>query len=128
MQLFHRISSLAVLGAALSLAIPGSSLNWPHRLVYGQTAKVQSASGRITSIEGNTFSLKTATTRNGSTKSEGDGGQAVLTFTIDQDTDVDGKIAVGAEANVTYRQEDGNNIAVSVRVVKQPSSPQSSVL
>lgn len=128
MQLFYRISSLAILGAALSLSVGNYSPKSPHASLYGQTVKVQSASGRITSVEGNTFTLKTAASRNSAAKSDGRGDQTVLTFAVDQDTDVDGKIAVGAEANVTYRQEDGNNIAVSVRVVQQPSSPHSFVL
>jgi len=31
---------------------------------------------------------------------------------------VDGKLKVGASADVTYRQESGNNIAISVHVVQ----------
>jgi hypothetical protein len=39
-----------------------------------------------------------------------------MTFMIDKNTTVDGKLKVGANADVTYREEGGNNIAVSVRV------------
>ena len=39
-----------------------------------------------------------------------------MTFTIDKNTTVDGKLKVGANADVTYRQEGGNNIAISVHV------------
>jgi Cu/Ag efflux protein CusF len=39
-----------------------------------------------------------------------------MTFTIDKNTTIDGKLKVGASADVTYRQEGGNNIAISVRV------------
>jgi hypothetical protein len=39
-----------------------------------------------------------------------------MTFTIDDNTTVSGKLAVGASADVTYRSQGGQNIAVSVRV------------
>jgi hypothetical protein len=40
-----------------------------------------------------------------------------LTFLITPDTVIDGKLKVGASANVVYRPDDkGNNVAVSVTV------------
>jgi hypothetical protein len=39
-----------------------------------------------------------------------------MTFQIDKNTTVDGKLKVGANADVTYRQDGGSNIAISVHV------------
>lgn len=86
-----------------------------------QAAEVQSASGRITSVQGNTFTLETPQAQNNSGNQFLQDDQKVITLMIDQNTAVDGKIEVGADANVTYQQQDGNNIAVSVHIVKQPS-------
>jgi hypothetical protein len=35
---------------------------------------------------------------------------------IDKNTTVEGSLKVGSNADVTYRQENGTNIAISVRV------------
>jgi len=85
-----------------------------------QTANVQSASGRITAVQGNTFTLEHSSPPQRS-ETEQSSNPKTLTLTIDQDTDVYGRIAVGAQATVTYRIEGGNNIAVSVRITQQPS-------
>jgi hypothetical protein len=79
-----------------------------------QTAQLQSASGRIASVQGNTFTLEPQKSQ--SSNREQAQQEKALTFTIDQSTTVEGKIEVGANADVTYRQQAGNNIAVSVRV------------
>ena len=39
-----------------------------------------------------------------------------MAFTIDKNTTVDGKLKVGSSADVTYRQDNGTNIAISVHV------------
>lgn len=86
-----------------------------------QTAQVESVSGRITSVEGNTFTLEAPQSRNSGARNFQQDAQKVMTFTIDQNTTVEGKIEIGASADVTYRVQDGNNIAVSVRI----AAPQS---
>jgi hypothetical protein len=113
----------AVAAASCSLPVAWSV---PHQRVLGppyvqdQTAQVESVCGRITSVEGNTFTLETPRSQNPSARSFQQDAQKVMTFTVDQNTTVEGKIEVGASADVTYRVQDGNNIAVSVRV----ASPQ----
>lgn len=43
-----------------------------------------------------------------------------MTFVIDQNTAIDGKLEVGKTANVAYRQDaNGDNVAVSVRVTPE---------
>jgi hypothetical protein len=39
-----------------------------------------------------------------------------MTFQIDKNTTIEGTLKVGANADVTYRQEKGANIAISVHV------------
>jgi hypothetical protein len=42
--------------------------------------------------------------------------QKSMTFQIDKNTTVDGKLKVGANADVTYREDGGKLVAISVRV------------
>jgi len=39
-----------------------------------------------------------------------------MKFVMDKNTTVDGKLQVGANADVTYREDSGKNLAISVRV------------
>jgi len=39
-----------------------------------------------------------------------------MKFQIDKNTGIEGSLKVGASADVTYRQEKGANIAISVHV------------
>jgi hypothetical protein len=113
MHSYRKFLSCAVLaGAAL---VPATRRVPAPRIGMAASAapKVQSASGRITAVQANTFTLRIA--------QSGSDQTGVLIVTIDQDTNVKGQIEVGADASVTYRQEDGNNIAVSVSVVQHPS-------
>jgi hypothetical protein len=86
-----------------------------------QTAQLESVSGRITSVQGNTFTLETPQSQNSGAHEFQRDSQKVMTFTVDQNTTVEGKIEVGANADVTYREQDGNDIAVSVRASPPPS-------
>lgn len=72
-----------------------------------QTTAVESITGRITAVAGNTFTIEVSSSDQQAKK--------YLTITIDQDTVVHGKIAVGVQADVTFRRADRNNIAVSIR-------------
>jgi Cu/Ag efflux protein CusF len=87
-----------------------------------QTQDLQSVSGKITSVSGKTFTLSTSSASPSSPAGQqfqaspsSAAGQS-MTFTIDDNTTVSGKLAVGANADVTYRSSNGENIAVSVRV------------
>jgi hypothetical protein len=77
--------------------------------------QTQSVSGKIASVDKNSFTL----TVNAS------GGQqleqtapATMTFTTDKNTTIEGKLQVGSNADVTYRSDNGTNIAVSVHVTQ----------
>jgi hypothetical protein len=87
----------------------------------GQQGELQSVSGKITSVSGKTFTLETSSSpaapagQQFQSSQSGAAGQS-MTFTINDNTTVSGKLAVGKTADVTYRTENGDNIAVSVRV------------
>jgi hypothetical protein len=109
------------LAAALCVFVPASSK--ATAATTAQTAQTpaaaQSVSGKITSIEKSSFTL-TVGSEPKSNVSENSGAQAAqpktMNFQVDSNTTIDGKLKVGASADVTYRQEGGNNIAISVRV------------
>jgi hypothetical protein len=78
----------------------------------------QSISGKITSLERNSFTLIVTSER--TSRQLERMGQAyavkVMSFQIDDHTTTHGKIRVGANADVIYRVDDGKNIATSVRI------------
>ena len=107
------LASLALTAATFAMPVPATPAKQSSA---SQETQTQSVSGRIASVEKSSFTLAVGS---GST----DPGQQMeqtspktMTFMIDKNTTVDGKLKVGANADVTYREEGGNNIAVSVRV------------
>jgi hypothetical protein len=75
----------------------------------------QSITGTIAAFDKDSFTLNV-----GSTVAEGEKQQSskTMSFTIDKNTTIDGKMRVGATADVTYRESNGQNVAVSVRVAQ----------
>ena len=85
----------------------------------GAQAQAQTVSGKIASVDKSSFTLTVSS--GGANK----GQQSVtsessapktMSFQIDKNTTVDGQLKVGANADVTYRQDGGNNVAISVHV------------
>jgi hypothetical protein len=74
----------------------------------------QSLSGQITSVGDAEFSVQVAKNKDIST----------VQFMVDDKTKVEGKLAVGAQATVEYRSNEGKNIAV--RVIVTPASGMNS--
>jgi hypothetical protein len=74
------------------------------------TTDNQSLSGQITSIGDAEFSVQVAKNKDVST----------VHFLVDDKTKVEGKLAVGAQATVEYRSDEGKNIAVHVIVTPAP--------
>jgi len=92
-----------------------------HQQSQDPAPQTQTVSGKITAVDKSSFSITVATAKNSSTGqqlTEQGGSPQTMTFTIDKNTTVDGKLKVGASADVTYRQDSGNNIAISVHVVQ----------
>ena len=109
------LASLALTAATFAMPVPATPP--PNRVPLSHRRPRRSLSpAEIASVEKSSFTLAVGS---GST----DPGQQMrqtspktMSFMIDKNTTVDGKLKVGANADVTYREEGGNNIAVSVRV------------
>jgi|SRR5215470_14740654 len=83
------------------------------------SAQAQTVSGKIASVDKSSFTLNV--TSGGANKAQQlttneSSGPKTMSFQIDKNTTVDGQLKVGANADVTYRQDGGNNIAISVHV------------
>ena len=110
--------------AVASLVLAGALCAWPAHTPNSNaatsaqaTAAARSVSGKVASIGKNSFTLTLAPEKvSNSAASEKQTAAKSMTFLVDNNTTIDGKIQVGANADVTYREEDGNNIAISVRV------------
>ncbi len=89
-------------------------------LSNNQTAsQEQSVSGKITSVEKNSFTLTVGQSKTSSqihNLQQDPASPKTMTFLIDKNTAIEGSLKVDANADVTYRQEKGANVAISVRV------------
>jgi hypothetical protein len=87
-------------------------------LSSGQTpaAQEQTVSGKIASVEKNSFTLTVGQGQTSQQLEQTPSTPKTMSFKIDKSTTIDGSLKVGANADVTYRQEKGENIAISVRV------------
>jgi len=82
-------------------------------------ASEQSVSGKIASVEKNSFTLtvgQSQTSTAGQNVLQDSASPKTMVFQLDKNTTIEGSLKVGASAEVTYRQEKGTNIAISVRV------------
>ena len=82
-------------------------------------AQEQSVSGKIASVEKNSFSLTVGQSQTSSERQNLQQDLAspkTMVFQLDKNTTIEGSLKVGANADVTYRQEKGANVAISVRV------------
>jgi hypothetical protein len=113
------LSSFA-LAAALWAFSPARGSAQSPQAQSEQTAAAQSVSGKIASVEQSSFTLTVGgsdqTAPPGSSHVSTAAAAKTMTFEVDQNTTVDGKLKVGANADVTYRQDGDKNIAISVRV------------
>lgn len=83
------------------------------------SAQPQSVSGKIASVAKDSFTLTVAsslTTTPGLQLQQQPSVPKTMTFLIDKNTTVEGNLKVNASADVTYREDNGNNVAISVRV------------
>lgn len=73
----------------------------------GSRPENQSVSGKISAVGDAEFSVQVA---------KGGGEPQTVRFLVDDKTRVEGKLAVGAQAQVEYRSDAGANIAIHVVV------------
>jgi hypothetical protein len=115
---------LSILSAALlasatwALPTAASNGNW-NQDTPKASAQLQSVSGTISTVQRDSFTLVTTsgTPRGAQFQQDRDETKTMMLI-IDQNTTVDGKLKAGANADVVYRLDNGNNVAVSVTVSK----------
>jgi hypothetical protein len=97
-----------------ALALPPAST---HQSQEGQqaAAQTQSVSGKIASVDQNSFTL-TVGSASSVSQAQQPTSATTMSFVIDKNTTVEGKLNVGSAADVTYRQDNGTNVAISVHV------------
>ena len=111
-----------IAGAVLAMATWASPVAAPQQQAASRaqnSVQLQSVSGTIATVARDSFTLTTsAAAPQGIEFSQVDNTTRTMFFVIDQNTTIDGKLQVGASADVVYRQDAGNNLAVSVSVGK----------
>jgi hypothetical protein len=112
-----------ILSAMASLILVAVVCSMPRTLAnptatHEQTAAEQSVSGKIADVQKTSFTLSIGPSHTISNIGQEMQGQTqkTMTFQIDKNTTVDGKLQVGANADVTYREDSGKLMAISVRV------------
>ena len=120
--LFSTLASLALVAVVWAL-LPATvhSATTPG-LTSSQTAsQEQSVTGKISSVEKSSFTLTVGQSQTSSQSRDLQQDPATpktINFMIDKNTTIEGSLKVGATADVTYRQEKGANMAISVRVTQ----------
>lgn len=110
------VSGCFLLTAIFALPRPAAA-NSPAASIQNEV-QLQAVSGKIASARDGSFTLDVS--RNAPAPTMGESFQRrqrnTMTFFVDNNTTVDGKIVAGSAADVTYRVDNGNNMAVSVHV------------
>lgn len=101
------ISLAAFLFVCFTCAVWASPLP-AHTVFNSPSPDTQSVTGKISSIGDAAFTLDVA-------KSQG-ADSNTLQFMVDGKTKVEGKLAIGAQATVEYRNDDGKYVATHVVV------------
>jgi len=120
-----------VVSALASLIFVAAVWAWPSPTINRNThpsatdeqaaAQPQSVSGKITSVAKDSFTLNLApsqTATPGKQFQQEPSSPKTMTFLIDKNTTVEGNLKVNANAEVTYREESGSNVAISVRITQ----------
>jgi len=118
MNKVQRICITALCSIGLATAVAAVPDRHQSQTPSQSAAELQSVSGKIASVDKSSFTLTVggSTTQNMDVVQTPSATPKTMTFQIDKNTTVEGKLKVNATADVTYREEGGNNIAVSVRV------------
>lgn len=112
----------AALALTLAMIAPANANTTSYDAAATLSAQMpdqaQSVTGTIASVGRNSFTLTL-----GSAMSQREQtSPRTMMFLVDKNTTIDGKLRVGASADVTYREENGNNVAISVRVAPAQNS------
>ena len=114
MNKISRVIFSALTGLALvtALSVMPSDAGTTKQQDPAQQPQTQRVSGKISAFDKDSLTISVASA---SISTQG-AAQNSMTFTIDKNTTVDGKLKVGSTADVTYRQDSGTNVAISIHV------------
>lgn len=111
------LATLASLMLVAALwAMPSDTQNAQTTATAQQAPAQLSVSGKITAVAKDSFTLAVGAAQTGQQFAQEAPRPKSMTFGIDKNTTIEGKLQVNANADVTYREEGGKNIAISVRV------------
>lgn len=112
------LASLILVAAVWAMPPATAGRSTDQAVTPAQAAAApQSVSGKIASIGKDSFTLTVAESHpTGHQLAQSPAGAKTMTFVIDKNTTIEGKLKVNANADVTYREDNGNNIAISVHV------------
>jgi hypothetical protein len=111
---FAALGSLAFV-AALWAMPPAPDNSQPTTIAQETPAAQLSVSGKITAVAKESFILAVAGQASQHLTQEAPRPKS-MTFHIDKNTTIEGKLQVNSNADVTYREDNGRNIAISVHV------------
>ena len=112
--IFAAITALTLVVTVWAIS-PATSHAQPA--LAAQTASPLSVSGKVTSVTKDSFTLAVGGNQTSSGQQLAQTSEAKsMTFVIDKNTTIEGKLKVNANAEVTYREDSGKNIAISVHV------------
>jgi Cu/Ag efflux protein CusF len=105
------MTSLIIVAALCAMPV-----TLPNTTTTHTQTTAQSISGKIAEVQKTSFTLMIGPSHTMSGMGQDlEPNQRTMTFEIDKNTTVDGKLQVGAKADVTYREENGKWVAISVR-------------
>ena len=122
MKNLHRIAFATLAGlvlvAALAAMPPATDQAQPTSSAQAPAAQL-SVSGKITAVGKDSFTLAIGgQTSNGQQFAQESPKGKTMAFVVDKNTAIEGKLKVNASADVTYREDSGRNIAISVHVAE----------
>lgn len=113
---FAALGSLVLVAALWAMPpAPDNSQTTPMAQQTPAAAKL-SVSGKITAVAKESFTLAVADQPGQHFAQEAAPRPKSMTFVIDKNTTVEGKLQVSATADVTYREDSGRNVAITVHV------------
>jgi Cu/Ag efflux protein CusF len=115
---FFLAAMFSVILITAAWAVPPATPN--SNITVQDAAQTQSASGTISAVDKASFTITLAPSKTASvaTVAQQDPPKS-MTFVVDKNTTIEGKLAVGSNADVTYRDDNGSHVAIGVRVTPQ---------
>jgi Cu/Ag efflux protein CusF len=111
------VFSLVVIAAVWGAPPPTQNTN-PAVQAAAQT---QSATGMISAVDKSSFTITLAPPHSSIASVTQQDPPKSMTFVVDKNTTIEGKLRVGANADVTYRDDSGSHVAIGVRVTPPQS-------